>query len=94
MFGGVILSKTQNCDRRGRQEKVLGCFFFLPPKWLRLSFDKDSVHKVMLQLHQVCLFSHQVNLRGFPDKEGQEQAGIGGIVPRHWINPQGSSYPV
>lgn len=36
-------------------------------------------HEVMLQLHQVCLFSHQLNLRGFLENQGQEQAGIEGI---------------
>lgn len=36
-------------------------------------------HEVMLQLHQVCLFSRQLNLRGFLENQGQEQAGIEGI---------------
>lgn len=50
-------------------------------------------HKVMLQLHQVCLFSHQVNLRGFLENEGQEQAGIEGISPQALDQSQGSSVP-
>lgn len=49
------------------------------------------VHKVMLQLQQVCLFSHQANLRGFLENEGQEQAGIEGISPQALDHPQGSS---
>lgn len=42
-----------------------------------------------LQLHQVCLFCHQVNLRGFLENEGQEQAGIEGIGTQALDEPPG-----